>query len=82
MATIVKKILNGVNCDIAITDNVTSISLTVSELDTKINNLKESIENSNTLPSSVRNILNNPKLKGICDAIGNVINTFYRLNIC
>ena len=42
-------------------------------LNTKINNLKESIENSNTLPSSVRNILNNPKLKGIHSNIGSII---------
>ena len=39
----------------------------------KINNLKESIENSNSLPSSVRNVLNNPKLKGIHSNIGSVI---------
>lgn len=45
MATIVKKILNGVNCDIAITDNVSSISSTVSELDKKINNLKSDFNN-------------------------------------
>lgn len=42
-------------------------------LNNKINNLKESIANSNALPSSVRNILNNPKLKGIHSNIGNVI---------
>lgn len=42
-------------------------------LNNKISNLKESIANSNALPSSVRNILNNPKLKGIHSNIGNVI---------
>ena len=42
-------------------------------LNNKINNLKESIANSNALPSSVRNILNNPKLRGIHSNIGNVI---------
>lgn len=42
-------------------------------INNKINNLKESIENSNSLPSSVRNVLNNPKLKGIHSNIGSVI---------
>ena len=42
-------------------------------LSNKINSLKESIANSNALPSSVRNILNNPKLKGIHSNIGNII---------
>ena len=39
----------------------------------KINNLTETIENNNSLPQSVRNILNNPKLDGIHNIIGNVI---------
>ena len=39
----------------------------------KINNLKETIENNNSLPQAVRNILNNPKLSGIHNIIGNLI---------
>lgn len=39
----------------------------------KINNLTETIENNNTLPQSVRNILNNPKLTGIHNIIGKLI---------
>lgn len=39
----------------------------------KISNLRNSIESSNALPSSVRNILNNPKLKGIHSNIGSII---------
>ena len=39
----------------------------------KINNLKETLENNNSLPNSVRNILNNPKLTGIHNIIGNLI---------
>ena len=35
--------------------------------------LKENIDNNNNLPSSVRNILNNPKLRGIHDIVGNII---------
>ena len=39
----------------------------------KIGNLKDTIENNNSLPQAVRNILNNPKLSGIHDIIGNLI---------
>ena len=39
----------------------------------KINNLTETIENNNTLPQSVKNILNNPKLTGIHNIIGKLI---------
>ena len=39
----------------------------------KINNLREIIENNTTLPSSVKNILENPKLNGIHNTIGNII---------
>ena len=39
----------------------------------RINNLTETIENNNTLPQSVRSILNNPKLRGIHNIIGKLI---------
>lgn len=39
----------------------------------KISYLKESIENNSLLPNAVRNILNNPKLEGIHDTFGNLI---------
>ena len=39
----------------------------------KINSLTETIENNNTLPQSVKNILNNPKLRGIHNIIGKLI---------
>ena len=39
----------------------------------KIASLQENIENNNTLPSAVKNILNNPKLTGIHNIIGNLI---------
>lgn len=42
------------------------------DLENKINYLKTSIENNDTLPYGVKNILNNPKLKGIHDVIGNL----------
>lgn len=41
----------------------------------KIETLKQNIENNGTLPYSVRNILFNPKLKGIHNVIGNLIDT-------
>lgn len=42
------------------------------DLENKINYLKNSIENNDTLPYGVKNILNNPKLKGIHNVIGNL----------
>lgn len=42
-------------------------------LKNRIENLKESIENNSALPSAVKNVLNNPKLRGVHDVIGNLI---------
>ncbi len=42
-------------------------------LQNKIEHLKNSIDNNSTLPASVISVLNNPKLRGIHNAIGNVI---------
>lgn len=39
----------------------------------KIDNLRDTIDNNSSLPSSVRNILNNPKLVGIHNVIGKLI---------
>ncbi len=44
-------------------------------LKNKINVLNNEIENNSSLPSSVRNVLNNPKLTGIHDVIGNLFET-------
>ena len=41
-------------------------------LENKIYSLKESIENNSLLPFSVKSILNNPKLSGIHNVIGNL----------
>ena len=43
------------------------------KLEDKISDLKEKIENNGSLPASVKIILNNIKLNGVCDAIGNLI---------
>ena len=42
-------------------------------LKVKIDNLKNNIENDSTLPTSVKNALNNPKLRGIHKTIGSLI---------
>ena len=39
----------------------------------RISNLETSIENNGALPLAVRNVLNNPRLKGINDTVGNII---------
>lgn len=41
----------------------------------RINILEASIDNNDKYSYAVKSILNNPKLKGICDALGNVVNT-------
>lgn len=43
------------------------------QLDNKIMMLQEAIERNASLPFAVRRVLENPKLRGICDAIGNVV---------
>lgn len=42
-------------------------------LKTKINALRESIDTNDTLPYAVKNVLNNPKLTGIHNALGSII---------
>lgn len=44
-------------------------------LEIKSESLKESIESKGALPPAVKSILNNPKLKGIHNIIGNIIET-------
>ena len=41
----------------------------------KIDMLETSIDNNNTFSYAVKSVLNNIKLTGICDAIGNIINS-------
>ena len=43
------------------------------ELENKVSNLQNMIENNSLLPSSVTAILSNPKLTGVIDVIGNLI---------
>ncbi len=44
-----------------------------SNIDIKIENLKENIENGGPLPLPVKSVLSNPKLTGIHNALGNLI---------
>lgn len=44
-------------------------------LEIKAENLKQSIENGGLLPTAVKSVLNNPKLKGIHNILGNLIET-------
>ena len=44
-------------------------------LEFKIENFQNSIENGGALPLPVRSVLNNPKLRGIHNALGNLIET-------
>ena len=44
-------------------------------LEFKSENLKETIENGGSLPVAVKSVLNNPKLRGIENALGNIIET-------
>ena len=54
-------------------DKLTSLIRDNLSLKQKISYQKESIENNNALPSSVKNILNNPRLDGVHNVIGALI---------
>ena len=50
------------------------------DLDNKISSLESFIENGGNLPQGIKNILNNPKLKGIHDIIGNLVSIDYKFS--
>lgn len=55
-------------------DNDLSNKIRLNEsLNSKINNLRETIENNDNLPYAVKNVLNNPKLRGIHASLGSII---------
>ena len=56
-------------------NHLTIILRQKNNLEIKAENLKESIENGGMLPIAVKNVLNNPKLKGIHNILGNLIET-------
>jgi len=55
--------------------HLTTILRQKNNLEIKEENLKQSIENGGVLPVAVKNVLNNPKLKGIHNILGNLIET-------
>lgn len=50
------------------------------DLDNKISVLENFIENGGNLPTSIKNIMNNPRLNGIHDVIGNLIEIDYKFS--
>jgi len=48
------------------------------DLENRISVLENFIENGGNLPQGIKNIINNPKLNGIHDVIGNLINIDYK----
>lgn len=80
--------LNSINSDLnelnnkltSIKDNksnelskLNGIIKNISIINTKIDTLRESIDNNSGLPYSVKNVLDNPKLRGIHNVIGSLI---------
>ena len=48
----------------------------------KIDNLKDQIENNSLLPSAVKSVLDNPKLKGVHNVIGNILEMDNEYSVC
>ena len=63
-------------------NTLSSKLISKNDIEHKISYLKESIENNATLPYSVKSILNNPKLKGIHNVIGNIIEVEEQYALC
>ena len=53
---------------------LTSLVRTKSNLEHQVEHIKDSIDNNSILPYAVRSVLDNPKLSGIYNTIGNVVN--------
>lgn len=50
------------------------------DLENRISALENFIENGGNLPSSIKSIMNNPRLNGIHDVIGNLVSIDYKFN--
>lgn len=50
------------------------------DLDNKISVLENFIENGGNLPNSIKSIMNNPRLNGIHDVVGNLVSIDYKFN--
>lgn len=67
---------------IKLENNLTTNLRVKTELENKIKYLQASIDNNSILPNAVKSILNNPKLTGIHNAIGNLIEIDENHSIC
>lgn len=56
-----------------ITTKINDSNRDITNLNYKISYLEENINNNNLLPSSIKNILNNPRISGVHNVIGNLI---------
>lgn len=66
--------LNKIKKDkLSVTNKLSNSVRETNNLDIKIESLKENIENGGPLPLSVKSVLSNPHLNGICNALGNLI---------
>ena len=54
-------------------DSLNNVVRNINVLNTKIEELRRNIENNSSVPSSVKNVLENPKLRGIHSNIGSLI---------
>ena len=78
----INKITNEENEKTKIKENKNNLEIKLTNLireknnlEFKIENLKNSIENGGALPLPVKSVLNNPMLRGIHNALGNLIET-------
>ena len=60
---------------IEVENNLSKSLRNKNSLDLKVEFLKDNIENGSGLPNPVKSVLNNPKLRGIHNVIGNLIET-------
>lgn len=67
------EIIDSKNKRSSIENKLTILIRNQNILKAKISSLEESIENNNNLPYAVKSILNNPKLNGIHNTIGKII---------
>ena len=66
-------ILKSKESKLKLENDLSSLLISKNELEHKIEYSKDLVENNSTLPYSVKTILNNPKLRGIHNVIGNLI---------
>ena len=67
------EILRNKDIRISLESKLTTTLRNQGNLKVRINNLEESIENNSSLPLSVKSVLNNPKLAGVHNTIGKII---------